>query len=409
MRVPRLGTIFLLLVICSPGFTQDQEIPIGVSAAFKGASKFLGIELYRGSEAYFAEINEKGGVHGRKIKVLALDDGYNPGPAITNTIRFVEHDKCFLLFDYVGTPTVTRVLPLLKIYRDRKMFLFFPFTGAEPQREKPYSDVVYNLRASYRQETTGIVDHLVKIGRKKIAVFYQADAYGRSGWEGVRMALAQYNLEIVGEATYRRGSAFSDSLKPQVDVLKKAQPDAIIAIGTYGPCAAFIRDARQSGWDVPIANVSFVGSAFLLDLLVEAGGKAHKDYTTNLINTEVLPSFEDISLPAVKEYRELMDHYKPLPPEGFGDETPSKFSYNYVSFEGFLNAKLLVEVLKRAGDPPERAKIPSAVESIHDFDLGIKTPITFGPDKNQGMDKVYFNTVVNDRLVPIADWQRWQK
>ena len=394
---------------CLPAFAQKAEIPIGVSAAFKGASKFLGIELYRGSMAYLDSVNEAGGVRGRKIMLYPLDDGYNPGPAITNTIQLVEHNKVFLLFDYVGTPTVTRVLPLLKIYKNQNVLLFFPFTGAQPQREAPYRDFVFNLRASYRQETAGLVDNFVEIGRKRIAVFYQADAYGRSGWEGVRLELARYNLDIVGEATYRRGARFSDSLKEQVDILRNAQPDAIISIGTYAPCAAFIRDARDAGWDVPIANVSFVGSGFLLELLRDAGEKAHGNYTTNLINTEVVPSYGDLSLPAVKEYRELMERYKPGPPEGFGDEDSRQFTYNYVSFEGFLNAKLLVEILKRAGDPPERAKLRAAAEGIHDFDLGIKTPVSFGPEKNQGMDRVYFNTVENDRLVPITNWERWRK
>ena len=192
-------------------------------------------------------------------------------------------------------------------------------------------------------------------------------------------------------------------------MLRGADPDAIISVGAYAPCAAFIRDARDEGWDVPIANVSFVGSAFLLDLLVDAGSKQHKDYTANLINTEVMPSYEDLSLPAVKQYRELMDRYKPPPPEGFGDAASKGPEYNYVSFEGFLNARLLVEILKRAGDPPERAKIRAAFDSIHDFDLGIKTPVTFGPGRNQGMDRVYFNTVVDNRLVPITDWQRRRK
>ena len=273
MRVPRLWTWFLPVFFCLPAFAQRTEIPIGVSAAFDGPSRFLGIELYRGSMAYLDSVNDAGGVNGRKVNLYALDDGYNPAPAITNTIQFVEHDKVFLLLDYVGTPTVTRVLPLLKIYKDQDVFLFFPFTGAQPQRDPPYSDFVFNLRASYRQETAGLVENFFKIGRKKVAVFYQADAYGRSGWEGVRLALAKYNLEMVGEATYRRGSNFSDHLQQQVDLLRSTNPDAVISIGTYAPCAAFIRDARDAGWDVPIANVSFVGSAFLLDLLLEAGRK----------------------------------------------------------------------------------------------------------------------------------------
>jgi ABC-type branched-subunit amino acid transport system substrate-binding protein len=409
MTAPRILTCPLLLFLCLPAFAQKAEIPIGVSADFSGASKFLGIELYRGSMAYLDSVNDAGGVNGRNIQLYALDDGYNPAPAITNTIQLVERQKVFLLFDYVGTPTVTRVLPLLKLYKNQNVFLFFPFTGAQPQRDQPYGDFAFNLRASYRQETAGLVDNFVKVGRKRIAVFYQADAYGRSGWEGVRLALAKYNLEIVAEATYRRGSTFSDSLRLQVDHLKSAKPDAIISIGTYAPCAAFIRDARDEGWDVPIANVSFVGSAFLLNLLVDDEKNTGKNYTTNLINTEILPSFEDASLPAVREYRDLMDRYKPTAPDGFGAETKAGQKYNYVSFEGFLNAKLLVEILKRAGDPPDRANIRTAVDSIHNFDLGIKVPVSFSTDKNQGMDAVYFNTVENDRLVPIADWQRWRK
>lgn len=115
------------------------------------------------------------------------DDGYNPVPAIENTIKLIETDKVFLLFGYIGTPTVTRVLPILKRYSDESAYLFFPFTGAQPHRQYPYDQFVFNLRASYHQETEGLVNHLVSIGRRKIAVFYQADAYGRSGWNGGRM------------------------------------------------------------------------------------------------------------------------------------------------------------------------------------------------------------------------------
>src|SRR5262249_10195202 len=195
-----------------------------------------------------------------KIVIKAYDDNYNPIPAIANTVHLIEKDWPFVLFGYVGTPTVTRILPLLKRYEDRSAYLFFPFTGAEPHRRPPYDQFVFNLRASYRQETAGLVDHLVAVGRKRIAVFYQIDAYGRNGWEGVRSALGRHGLRLAGEATYRRGTTYAASLRPQVDVLRRADPDAIIAVGAYAACAAFVRDARDSGWDVPIANVSFVGS-----------------------------------------------------------------------------------------------------------------------------------------------------
>ena len=119
-----------------------------MSAAFSGPSRGLGTELYRGSMAYFNHVNDNGGVNGRKIVLKLHDDGYQPDPCVANTIKLMQDESVFLLFGYVGTPTVTRVLPLLKKFRDEQVYLFFPFTGAEPQREHPYGEFAFNLRAS---------------------------------------------------------------------------------------------------------------------------------------------------------------------------------------------------------------------------------------------------------------------
>jgi len=359
--------------------------------------------------AYIEAVNAAGGVNGRQIVIRTYDDDYDPLPAIDNTIALIEQDDVFLLFDYVGTPTVTRILPLLKRYEGESAYLFFPFTGAQPQREPPYDAFVFNLRASYREETAGLTDNFVALGRERIAVFYQVDAYGRSGWDGVKRALADHGLDIVGEATYRRGASFSQSFETQVEILRKSDAEAVILIGSYQACAGFIRDARDAEWDVPIANVSFVGSESLLNLLLEAGRAAGKDYTSNLINSQVVPSYEDASLDAVREYRELMDRYDPMPP---GDVTEAGYEplpYSYVSFEGFLNAKLLVEILTRLGNDPARERIPGTVEGIQDLDLGIDVFISFAPDKHQGMDTVYYTTVKDDQFVPLTDWQEWAR
>ena len=122
-----------------------------MSAAFSGPSRGLGTELYRGAKSYFNHINENGGVNGRKIALKLYDDGYQPDPCVQNTVKLMLEDQVFLLFGYVGTPTVTRVLPMLKKFQDQQVYLFFPFTGAQPQREPPYGDFAFNLRASYRR------------------------------------------------------------------------------------------------------------------------------------------------------------------------------------------------------------------------------------------------------------------
>jgi ABC-type branched-subunit amino acid transport system substrate-binding protein len=392
-----------------PEGVSDREIVVGMSAPFKGASRSLGVELYRGSLAYLSEINRTGGVHGRSIVLKAYNDNYQPDQAIKNTVKLMLEDKVFLLFDYVGTPTVTRVLPLLKKYDKLHFRLFFPFTGAQPQREPPYDRLAVNLRASYRQETEGLVNNFLAIGRSRIAVFYQADAYGRSGWVGVREALAARDLKIVGEATYTRGTKYTESLDRQVAILQEAHPDAVISVGAYAACAAFIRDARKAGLTVPIANVSFVGSESMLELLTAASKQDGRDYTVNLVNSQVVPSYENPSVPAVQEYLTLMDKYKPATPAGLADADYKPLSHSFVSLEGFLNAKLLVEVLKRMGPKPTRAKIEETVAGITGFELGMGQPISFAAQRNQGSDAIYYTTVEGGRFVPIRDWKGWRK
>ncbi len=383
----------------------DTEIILGMSAAFSGPSRGLGIELYRGARTYFAHVNQHGGIAGREVVIKTYDDGYQPDPSVKNTLKLMLQDQVFLLFGYVGTPTVTRVLPMLKKFQARNIFLFFPFTGAQPQREPPYGDFAFNLRASYRQETAGLVDNFVRINRKRIAVFYQADAYGRSGWAGVRRALKRYGEQIAGEATYRRGEKFTGSMRKQVEILKASKPEAVICIGSYAACAAFVRDAVDLDLRVPIANLSFVGSENLLKLLT--GGNADNDhYTRLLVNSQVVPSYEEVSIPGVKEYRDLMQRHDPQPLQDLMKEAYAPFAHSFVSLEGFLNAKLMVEILRRLGGDPQRNQLERAVFTVRDFDLGIGEQVSFGPNRRQGLQRVYYTVVKNGRFVTLDNWKK---
>ena len=384
----------------------DSEFTLGMSAAFSGPSRGLGIELYRGAMAYFEQINGAGGVRGRRVALKTYDDGYQPDPCVKNTTTLMLDDQVFLLFGYVGTPTVTRVLPMLKKFQDRSMFLFFPFTGAQPQREPPYGAFAFNLRASYEQETGGLVDNFVNVGRRRIAVFYQADAYGRSGWAGVRKALRRHGETIAGEATYKRGSKFTSIMRRPVEILKEADPQAVICIGAYAACAAFARDAVDMGLRVPIANLSFVGSENMLKLLTD--DRTPEDsarYTELLVNSQVVPSYEDTTIPAVREYRELMARHNPAPPAELVTEDYTPFEHSFVSLEGFLDAKLMAEVLGRLGDAPSRKGLEEAVFTVRDVDLGLGELVSFGPERRQGLQRVYYTVVDGDRFVTLDDWQ----
>ena len=388
----------------SPGLGgAGDEIVLGTSAAFTGPSRGLGNELYRGAMAYFRQVNDSGGINGRPIALKLYDDGYQPDPCVQNTLKLMREDDVFLLFGYVGTPTVTRVLPMLKKFQEQQIYMFFPFTGAQPQREPPYGDFAFNLRASYRQETAGLVENFLATGRRRIAVFYQADAYGRSGWAGVRAALENHGETIAGEATYQRGARFTGTMRAQVEILQQAAPDAVICVGAYAACAAFARDAIDLGLRVPIANLSFVGSENLVNLLSE-GQDDPETYTRWLVNSQVVPSYEDESVPAVREYRELMARHDPQIPDRFLEDPYDPLPQSFVSLEGFVNAKLLCEIFRRFDGQPNRAGLEDAVFSIRDFDLGIGEQVSFGPDRRQGLQRVYYTVVEDGRFVPLTDW-----
>jgi branched-chain amino acid transport system substrate-binding protein len=369
----------------SPGASNPPPIVIGVSNVQSGASRSLGQNLLQGSRAYFDRVNDSGGINGQRISIVLKDDKYEPNPAVQNTHDLIEKDQVFFLFDYVGTPTLTRVLPLLKYYEKEKIVNVAPFSGADPQRTPPYDRFVFNIRASYREETRALVRYLHAMGLRRIGFLGQADAYGKSGEVGVTAALAELDLEIVGTVTYRRNQAFESDMGAQVRILREAGADAVIAVGVYGPCGAFIRDARSAGWNVPIANVSFVGADVMLDLLRETSSKLGRDLTAGLINSQVVPSPDDLGYPLVTDYR--------------AHNQPDR--YGFVALEGWLNAAVVTEALRRAGPGASREHFIRAMESLHGWDPGVGVQLEFSPASHQGLHQVWLTRSEKARWVPV--------
>ena len=399
-----------------------SEIRLGMSADFSGSARALSIELYRGAMAYLLPVNNAGGVNGRRVVITSYDDQYDPDLAIRNTLKLMDEDDVFALFGYVGAPTMNRTLPLLRMRQAKDFLLFFPFTGAGTNRIPPYDQFSFNLRASYDQETKGLVDHFVAVNRTRIAVFYQADAYGRAGWAGLREALAEHGLEIAGEATYRSGSPFDQSYDRQVAIMQQLQPDAVVCVGTYPACAGFVRDMRDRGVDCPIATISFVGSEAMLKLLSAAERELGKDYTSRLVSSQVVPSHQDDSVPTAREYREAMDRHRDalMPPDSLlypdgktAEQEYAPLPYSFISLEGYLNAKLFVAILRRMGTDPRRADLAETVLAMGDFDLGAGQQLSFGGDmaRRQASDQVYYTVVRDGRFVPFRDgeWEAWAK
>jgi ABC-type branched-subunit amino acid transport system substrate-binding protein len=316
---------------------------LGQSAAFSGPSKELGEQFKIGAELCFGRVNARGGVAGRPIELKSLDDGYEPARCAANT-RTLINEGVFALFGYVGTPTSLAALPLATA---AGLPFVAPVTGAEALRA-PFSRNVFHVRASYFQETAEIVKQLTAVGVKRIAVFYQNDAYGMAGYDGVTRALAALGLKPAAVGTVERNSLDVDAA---VRAITRDRPEAIVQIGAYRACAAFIRAARSSGFLGVFYNVSFVGTKALAD---ELGAEAQ-----GVVISQVMPYPFSQAKPIVGEYLAAakLTH-------GIG------FEPSYGSIEGYIAAKTLVEGLRRAGPNATADSLITGLESMHDVDLG---------------------------------------
>lgn len=393
--MPRVREARLLfIVMCFMGVSlsyaedgvKDNEIILGSSLALEGHSSFLGTQTLHGAMAYLNSINEKGGVNNRTIKIISYNDNYDPATCEENTRKLIEQDKVFALCNYVGTPTTLQALPLIK---KAHIPLFGLFTGSEALR-RPVIKEVFNVRSSYYQETQGIVTKLWDIfGVRKFAVFYQNDSYGQAGLKGVEIALQKLGSEPVVAASYERGTIL---ITEALNTIRAALPEAIIMVGTYTPTANFVQSAKWSNFDPYFHSVSFVG-AEQLALLIGAGRDSD-----GVIVTQVVPP-PGSKIPALQEYRDLLQKYYPA-------DKP-----NFVSLEGFINAKVLVAVLNKMGKSPSREGFIQAAESIKNLDVGLDHTINFDPNNHQGSDAVYLTVIKNGEYQTISDddWKSMKK
>lgn len=361
----------------------ENEILLGSSLALQGHASYLGTQTFRGYQSYIEHINEKGGIHGRTIRVIAYDDSYDPPKCLANTQRLIVEDQVFALFSYVGTPTTVKILPLVE---EARIPLLGMFTGANALRE-PLNHYVINVRASYYQETGAAISRLVDdLQLSKIAVFYQYDAFGFDGLTGMELALKQRNLAPVARGSYIRGTL---DVEEGLHKIAASNAEAVVMIGTYEPCARFIRLAREQGFNPVFYTVSFVGAEELARRL-----QSFDDIT--VIMSQVVPPPEGPEssdlLGSASEYITLLKRY-------FPEDKP-----NFVGFEGYINARVLVEGLQRAGRDLTRERFIESIESIQDFPLLPDTTLSFGPDDHQGLDQVYFTRLVNGSFVLMKDW-----
>jgi len=361
--------------------TANPPITLGMSAALSGPAQSLGVGMKAGMEAYFTRVNREGGVHGRQLELIAMDDGYVPDAAARNMAALIDEERVLAVLGNVGTPTAKVTVP---IATEKRTLLFGAFTGAGLLRPDPPNRYVINYRASYLQETAAIVRGLLDQGilPYQIAVFSQNDAYGDAGHKGVMRGLEEAGYLHGHQLAHGRYERNTQNVHEGLLEILEApiEPRAIIMVGAYAACAKFIRIARRSLPDAMYINVSFVGSTALKNTL---GGQSE-----GIVVTQVVPHFEsDLLLTA--QYRRDLEAFAPGTEQGF------------VSLEGYIVATIFVEGLRRAGPAVDRESIIDALLGIRDLDIGIGTPINYTLDSYQGIQTVWPTVIQEGRFIPF--------
>src|SRR5262245_5142533 len=372
-----LGAISLMdgAAFADPG-VFDNRIVFGMSAAFEGPAAALGLGMREGILAAFNEANAAGGVNGRRLELISYDDGYEPEKAIANTKRLINEDAVFALVGEVGTPTSNAVQP---IATEAGVPFIGPFTGAAFLRNPNLGNVI-NIRGSYDQETEAWIEHLTTdLGIKRIAILYQDDTFGRAGLSGVSKAMEKRGMKLVAEGTFARNTT---AVKTALLAIRKAGPEAVVMVGPYKPCAEFIKLAHRLKLDAVFVNSSFVGAGALAKELGEEG--------KGVVVTQVVPFPGDMSIPLVARYQKALKAANPDAQIGF------------VSLEGYMVGRLVIEALGKVKGPVTRAGLLSTIKEVGTFDLGGITR-SYGAEDNQRMNQVFLTVIQADGSFKSVD------
>ena len=365
-------------VEATPGIT-DERVLFGQSAAFTGPAQELGLGMQLGIQAAFQEANGRGGVHGRMLELVSLDDAYEPEAAVVNTLQLIEEEQVFALIGAVGTPTSRSATP---VAAEADVPYIAPFTGAAFLRDPAWDNII-NLRASYQQETEEMVARLTgDLGIDRIAVMYQDDSFGRDGYQGVRLALARRGMEPVAIGLYPRNTA---AVKTALLDLRQGDPQAVIMIGAYQPVSMLISWAQHTGMDAVFLTVSFVGSNALAQALGDSGA--------DVVVTQVVPFPTNDSLPVVASYQDALSAHAP-------DAVPG-----FVSLEGYLAGRLAIEGLQRCGAELSRDCFLDSLRNAGTVDIdGFE--LRYGDGDSQGSDEVFMTALGDDgAYYPVATMQ----
>jgi branched-chain amino acid transport system substrate-binding protein len=373
-----IARILLLAFVCAiaasvhaePGVT-DSTITLGMSSPFSGPNAAYGMEMKEVINAYLQQINQNGGINGRKLELIALDDGYETERTVANTKKLINDNKVFALLGYYGSSPTTAAM---EVFSASRVPLVGTISGADTLRT-PVNRFMFHVRASYADETEAIITQLESLGIRKIAVFYQNDGFGKSGFDGATNALKKYNLKPVAAATIERNSL---DVNAAVETIAKADPQAVVMVTLYKPTALFVKQMHKVGQHPQLITLSPVGA----DLLVkELGSEAR-----GIGISQVMPYPWNKAMPVVKEYQRLLL------------QQTKRENYSYYGIEAYVTTKVLVDAIERVGRNLTREKLVSTLEAMSSLDLGGYS-VNYSPLSHNGSKFVDLTVIGNNGRV----------
>src|SRR6267142_4139335 len=339
--VGALTCVFAVGAGHAQGVTKTN-IPIGQSSPFSGSNKELGDDIREGLQAYFKQVNAAGGVNGRTLELIALDDANDAKRSGENARILIEQRGVLAL---IGYASATLSLPALPFVEKSKLAFVGPFTGAEPMRT--FRRNVFNIRASYADELEKIVDFYTTTGMKKFSVIHYDDAVGKENLAAVETALTRRGLKLASIGTLKRNQT---ELGAAVSDVVKAAPDVVIATTLYKTTGDFIKSAKKAGSNAQFASTSFVGASALASELGDQG--------TGVVVAQVVPPFARTSVPIVREYQAAIE------------KSLGKKDFSFTSLESYIGAKVLGEAIRRSGANPTREGLMKTLDSMQNFNVG---------------------------------------
>lgn len=336
------------------GVSADS-ITLGQSTSLTGPLGDLGQEVLKGAKVYFDALNARGGVNGRSIKLVSKDDAYDSKKTLDNVNAMIAENATFALFGTFGTPNNEALIPLAQ---KAGLPVLMPYSGAPSIRSKTATGV-FNLRASYADEVNRLVEHLSTLGIKKIAIAYQNNAFGKEVLTAANEAMERRKLKpLLSVSVENNGSDAPEA----AEKLVASGPEAVLLALAGKPTIDVIKNVSQRRRGMQMYALSVLATPSNLRALSPDG--------TGVAITQVVPYPSNPTLPLVREYQQAMTA------AGHAD-------FSHLSLEGYLNAKVVTEGLRRAGSHPTRASLVAALDTLRGYNLG-GLDVSFGQGAASG-------------------------